>query len=108
MSALQGSCLCNGVQYTVTGEPEASIVCYCTDCKKNAGAPFQMGAKFDKSAINITEGEDLIGTWIVKQTHSGNDKHKQFCKRCGCTLWTKPMAYGGDKFVVRTSLIDGG
>lgn len=105
---LHASCLCEGIQYTIHGEPENVMVCYCSDCSKNAGAPYQMIARYDKSSIKILEGEDLIGVWVVNKTTSGIEKHKEFCKRCGCTLWTKPMAHKGQKVIVRTSLIDGG
>jgi hypothetical protein len=38
----QGTCLCEGVKFTVQGKPENIFACYCTDCQKNAGGPVQM------------------------------------------------------------------
>ena len=108
MTTHHGSCLCDGVQYTLSGAPENVIVCYCIDCAKNAGAPYQIIARFVKSNVNIVEGEDLLQTWVVLKTTSGVEKHKVFCKRCGCTLWTNPMVLKGQKFMIRTSLVDGG
>jgi hypothetical protein len=42
MSLRKGSCLCGEVQVTVQGDPEAVVLCHCSDCSKNAGAPYQM------------------------------------------------------------------
>jgi hypothetical protein len=41
-SVYQGTCLCEGVKFTVQGKPENIFACYCTDCQKNAGGPLQM------------------------------------------------------------------
>ena len=41
-SVYQGTCLCEGVKFTVQGKPENIFACYCTDCQKNAGGPAQM------------------------------------------------------------------
>lgn len=68
----------------------------------------QQTACYNKEQVKVLSGEDLIGTWTLKDTISGNDKHKRFCTRCGCTLWTVPMIYNGDKFMVRTSLLENG
>ena len=65
-------------------------------------------ALVDKSQVQIVVGEDLINAWIIKDTTSGKEKHKLFCKQCGCILWTIPMVLNGEKLVVRTSLLDKG
>ncbi|KAL2013188.1 hypothetical protein VTN00DRAFT_713 [Thermoascus crustaceus] len=103
-----GSCLCEGISFNIRGQPEKVFMCYCSDCQKNAGAPYQICAKFDKDQVETLEKEAQIGNWIVRQTVSGAEKHKRFCTRCGCTLWTVPMNHGGEKFIVRTALLEGG
>lgn len=65
-------------------------------------------AKFPTSSVKIAEGESLLGKFVVSKTGSGYEKHKIFCKVCGCTLWTIPMSHGGKKYIVRTSLLDQG
>ena len=42
MSRHEGSCLCEGVQFAVEGEPEKVFICYCSHCTKNAGGPGQI------------------------------------------------------------------
>jgi hypothetical protein len=65
-------------------------------------------AKFATTSVKIAKGEDLLGRFVISKTNSGHEKHKIFCKSCGCTLWTIPMSHGGEKYIVRTSLLDRG
>ncbi|EGE08071.1 hypothetical protein TEQG_07137 [Trichophyton equinum CBS 127.97] len=104
----RGTCMCQGIVYEVNDKPEMTVACYCKHCSLNAGSAFQIIACYNKEQVKVLSGEDLIGTWTLTDTTSGNDKHKRFCTRCGCTLWTVPMMYNGDKFMVRTSLLENG
>jgi len=56
----------------------------------------------------MIEGDEFMSTWILKDTQSGNEKHKVFCKQCGCTLWTIPMKFEGKYKIIRTALIEDG
>ncbi|KAE9376678.1 hypothetical protein N431DRAFT_501482 [Stipitochalara longipes BDJ] len=103
-----GSCLCESIRFTVKGEPEKVLVCYCRDCSKNAGSPYQISAKYPSASVKTSKGEELLGRFTISKTNSGHEKHKVFCKACGCTLWTIPMSHAGEKYIVRTSLLDGG
>ncbi|KAK2786859.1 hypothetical protein FQN52_007600 [Onygenales sp. PD_12] len=123
-----GTCLCEAVRFAVEGQAEKVFMCYCKDCIKNGGAPYQiviyltapytqhtpanpiitqMG-KFNEEQVKLQSGDELVGTWVVKKTTSGIEKHKLFCNRCGCTLWTIPMGHKGEKFIVRTALLEDG
>ncbi|KAK4171985.1 Mss4-like protein [Triangularia setosa] len=103
-----GSCLCEGVKFTVQGAPDTIFICYCSHCKKNAGAPGQIAAKFKCSSVEVLEGSEFISTWILNDNLSGSEKHKKFCSRCGCTLWTIPMKHTGSHWIVRTALLEDG
>ena len=39
-----GSCLCQSIKYTVTGEPLTFRVCHCVNCKKASGSAFMTNA----------------------------------------------------------------
>lgn len=108
MTQYSGTCLCDSISLQTVGDPEKVFACYCTDCSKNAGGPYQICAKFDKSQVIVRDPQQLQRTWVVKKTHSGSEKHKVFCGRCGCTLYTMPMSHGGEKLIVRTSLLRDG
>ncbi|KAK4660746.1 hypothetical protein QC762_121760 [Podospora pseudocomata] len=114
------------VKFTVQGTPDAIFICYCSHCKKNAGAPGQIAslkspsdfqdliltisqsAKFKCENVHVLEGSEHINTWILKDNLSGCEKHKKFCSRCGCTLWTIPMKHSGSHWIVRTALLENG
>lgn len=38
----QGACLCGSIKFQVIGRSEKVLRCFCSDCQKNAGAPFQI------------------------------------------------------------------
>lgn len=63
-------------------------------------------AKYSRDDLNILQGENLMKIWVVKETVSGKEKNKVFCSNCGCTLWTIPMNHGGEKFIIRTALLN--
>ncbi|GCB18037.1 gentisate 1,2-dioxygenase [Aspergillus awamori] len=108
-STLHGSCLCTTVRFSVQGNPEKVFICYCQDCVKNSGAPYQLCAKYHRSQLHIEgSGDGYVGTWVVTKTTSGAEKHKKFCTQCGCTLWTVPMNHAGENVIVRAALIDDG
>lgn len=48
-----GSCLCGGITYTLTGEPEQVVACYCSHCQKNAGSKYQI----------VSGSEPLCSPW---------------------------------------------
>ncbi|KAK4199012.1 Mss4-like protein [Triangularia verruculosa] len=105
---VKGSCLCEGIKFTVQGAPDAIFICYCSHCKKNAGAAGQISAKFKCEDVTVLDGTELMNTWILNDNLSGCEKHKKFCSRCGCTLWTIPMKHSGSHWIVRTALLEDG
>ncbi|KAK9350160.1 Mss4-like protein [Lipomyces doorenjongii] len=105
---MNGSCLCEGVSFSVQEQPEKVIACYCSHCSKNAGAPGQYLGKYHRDNVKIATGEQLLQTFTLNDTSSGSPKHKIFCGKCGCTLWTIPTHHGSAYLMVRTSLLDRG
>ncbi|KAJ5306301.1 hypothetical protein N7508_005316 [Penicillium antarcticum] len=100
----RGSCLCGGISFQVHGSPEKVFMCYCQDCVKNSGAPYQVNAQLHvETSLNATEGN-----FVITKTTSGAEKHKRFCTRCGCTLWTIPMTHSGEAVILRAALLDQG
>ena len=137
MADSHGQCLCGAIIFEIVGEPDNCMQCFCDHCQKNAGAPFQLVskqrsvlsflillftclltltdlsrqnqcAKFKKAQVTVKAGQDLLQMYIIKGTLSGSDKHKIFCSRCGCTMWTIPQRHGGDHLIIRTAVIEDG
>jgi hypothetical protein len=100
VSVLQGSCLCGGVRFEVTGEFEPRSYCNCTSCKRLSGGAATANGRARSDSIRITAGRELLRTY---QPDEGSAK--TFCSVCGSNL------FGGgwpesDQASVRLSAID--
>jgi hypothetical protein len=104
----QGKCLCGAIKFTLVGEPDKSIVCYCSDCRKGSGSIGQFMSEFDTVNVHIEDPQSKMTVLNITQTASGIRKEKHFCASCGCTILTKPMRHHGKKVFVRTVLVDEG
>ena len=91
---LDGSCHCGNVKFSVdSSHPYAFNICYCSICRKTAGAggyAINISASFDTLKI---EGSEFIQKYNAKiidretgeQTKS--QAERSFCKTCGSALW---------------------
>ena len=80
---LDGSCHCGAVRFTVdSSEPVPYQRCYCSICRKTAGAggfAINIGARTDTMEI---EGRGNVATY--KATEAAE---RAFCNTCGSPLW---------------------
>ena len=82
---LEGSCLCGGVRYEITGELVGRInYCHCSQCRKASGSSFGTTAGVNASDFRIVAGEGLVSSW---ESSPGN--HRCFCSRCGSPLFKR-------------------
>lgn len=91
---LSGSCYCKAVTFTVhSSEPIPFNQCYCSICRKTAGAggyAINLGADFDTLQIN---GRENIGMFHANLTDEKTGEivqskaERSFCKKCGSALW---------------------
>jgi hypothetical protein len=103
-----GSCLCESVKLTLHGAPVKAMACHCVDCQKSGGGPFQTNALYNTSDVEIVDTQGYCKKYVVpkEKVGSGVEKQKWFCANCGCTLFTRPMKYNGEKSVVKTGILD--
>jgi hypothetical protein len=80
MMTHQGGCQCGAVRYEVSGEPVHSALCYCSDCRKSAGAPMMGWTAFSSGAFKVTSGEAVT-------FNSSGASMRNFCGTCGTGLW---------------------
>ena len=91
---LEGSCHCGAVRFTVESpHPFPFNVCYCSICRKTAGAggsAINLSANCDSLQVH---GEDHIRTYRAKiaDPESGrvteSPAERKFCGNCGSALW---------------------
>lgn len=87
-----GSCLCGGIRYTITGEPDLVGVCHCRDCQKFTGSAFSFLVVVPEDAVTF-EGKSK--TFSIPGD-SGKPIERQFCPECGSSIaeraFTRPGA----------------
>jgi len=91
---LKGSCHCGSVRFTVmAAHPYPFLLCYCSICRKTAGAGgygINLGADF--TTLHV-EGSEFISIYrpVIRDDKTGKDEtspgERHFCSRCGSALW---------------------
>jgi len=80
---LEGSCHCGAVAFAVEApHPVPFMLCYCSICRKTAGAggfAINLGARAD--TLSVT------GEAHVRRYASSGDHSRAFCGTCGSALW---------------------
>jgi len=80
--AIQGSCLCGGVQFEIRGGFEPRSFCHCTSCKRLSGGVGTANARLRSEDVAITAGQELLRSF---QPEGGTAK--TFCTVCGSNLF---------------------
>jgi hypothetical protein len=74
----EGRCFCGAVQLRVTGAPAAMGYCHCTSCREWSAGPVNAFALWKTSAVEITKGAELIGTY-----NKTPQTFRKWCTKCG-------------------------
>ena len=82
VAAMQGSCLCGGVRFELTGEFQGVVHCHCASCKKLSGGGGTTSGLIATGEIRILQGEELLRTF-----QPADGKAKTFCVTCGSNLF---------------------
>lgn len=86
----QGSCLCGGVRFTITGALAPIEVCHCAQCRQAQGGPVATNIPVEVSALTFQCGEDLLQNY-----ESSPGKIRAFCKVCGSPVFSKRNSLPG-------------
>lgn len=77
--SLSGKCLCESVDYEITGEARPVVNCHCSRCRRHTG--HFMAATAAKAEEVEIRGDTL--TWY----HATDEVQYGFCSRCGSTMF---------------------
>ncbi|MEZ8881130.1 GFA family protein [Vibrio lentus] len=83
-----GSCLCNAVQFKVTGDFKRIVNCHCNLCRKMNGAAFSTYV-----AVLQTDFELVTGGLSFFDVTENARKH--FCGECGTPIFNSNPKYEG-------------
>jgi len=85
-----GSCLCQGVTFTVSGELPPIQVCYCSQCRRAQGGPVATNIPVQEAQVTWLTGQELM-----QQFESSPGKQRCFCKVCGSPLFSQRNSLPG-------------
>lgn len=78
-----GSCLCGGVKFSITGALSPIQVCHCSQCRMAQGGPFATNIPVNTSALEFSSGEELLSRY-----ESSPGKVRAFCSKCGSPVFS--------------------
>ena len=81
---ITGGCLCGEIRYECRAEPVVSFICHCTDCQKFTGSVFAADLFFPRESFRILSGAP---TKFAVTAESGKKVEREFCSKCGASLF---------------------
>ncbi|MBO6521835.1 MAG: GFA family protein [Rhodospirillales bacterium] len=79
----EARCGCGALTVETPDDPKLVIQCHCTDCQRRTGAPFGVGAYFDRNDVHAT-GKS---TAFARTGDAGRTLENHFCPVCGTTVF---------------------
>ena len=77
MTTRKWECMCGDFEAQVEGEPVLAVWCHCLLCRKQCGAPMQLGV-WAPDNFKINKGGDNLITYTSNGTIFRNS-----CPKCG-------------------------
>lgn len=85
-----GSCLCQGVTFTVSGDLPPIQVCHCSQCRQAQGGPVATNMAVDEAQVSWLSGQELFQFY-----ESSPGKLRCFCRVCGSPLFSRRESLPG-------------
>lgn len=82
---IDGGCHCGFITYEAEVDPEAVLICHCTDCQTLSGSAFRVVAPVIKDSLRFLSGEPRV---YVKTAESGRERVQTFCPTCGAPIYS--------------------
>lgn len=79
----EGGCYCGTIRFVAETEPQFTLVCHCSICRRLQGSA--MGAPatfFPMEGFRVTRGEEYLREFLSPAKFS-----RMFCEKCGSRLW---------------------
>jgi len=93
-----GGCLCGAIRYQAEADPMRTVICHCTICRRESGAPMMCFVHFPAEAFRWLSG-------APKRYRSSANAERGFCPLCGSTL-TMHESVLGDRVQVALGSLD--
>jgi hypothetical protein len=84
---IDGACHCGRISYEAEVNPDLVVICHCTDCQTNSGAPYRANVPVLLENFRL-KGEPKT---YVKTGGSGRKVRLSFCGDCGSALFSSKV-----------------
>lgn len=81
---VDGACHCGEIAWEAEIDPDAILICHCTDCQIMSGGAFRWGILIPRSDFSLLRGEPKTYRKIAA---SGAARILAFCGTCGTSLY---------------------
>ncbi|MDP1953598.1 MAG: GFA family protein [Polaromonas sp.] len=85
-----GSCLCEGVRFTIEGELARIEICHCSQCRRAQGSAFGANIPVETVKLKFLSGLDLLHRYA-----SSSGKTRAFCSICGSPVLSERSSLPG-------------
>ncbi len=79
---VSGGCHCGSVRYRVQGPANCVVHCHCSNCRRSYASLVGTAAVIERAKIIIEKGESHLTTYATPP-----EVQRQFCQKCGCSLF---------------------
>jgi hypothetical protein len=91
---IDGRCHCGQITYEAEVDPNAMLICHCTDCQTLTGSAFRAVVTAPAAHFVLRTG---MPKSYVKTAESGNKRRHAFCGNCGTPIYScavdNPQSY---------------
>lgn len=85
-----GTCLCQGVRFTIEGPLAPIQICHCAQCRRAQGGPFAANIPVDSNRLRFASGQALL-----RRYESSPGKMRAFCSVCGSPVFSQRASLPG-------------
>ncbi|CAH0047683.1 unnamed protein product [Clonostachys solani] len=105
MASYTGSCICNKVKFSFTGEPKQAALCHCRQCQKLSGSAFTYNLLVPREDFKWTSGSPKVSSFVQE---SGMIVEYSFCPDCA-TIMAKQTEKEDFKpfYLIQAGTLDG-
>ena len=75
---IEGSCLCGGIRFEISGPVVGIVQCHCSLCRKSSGTGSIATVRVPADQLSWISGEDLVKTFARPSGYG-----TAFCSVCG-------------------------
>jgi hypothetical protein len=99
---IDGRCHCGRITYEAEVDPQAVVICHCTDCQSLSGTAFRTVVATVEGTFVLLSGSPKL---YVKVGESGNEREQAFCGDCGSPIYSAPPGAGAKIVGLRVGTI---